>query len=136
MYTGKLYLTNPSRCPLSLTNLFGNHSFQLEDAVREAQHPDVFCSAANVYGKYGYRWAIDADNEEETRLICTDCLNNVFYLIAKKKSNQTKSMDLKMKKKIMETLQWYIKADDHESVAIARENGKVLFNLLEEIVLM
>lgn len=84
MYTGKLSLTNKKRVPLSLTNNFDD-IFGLEDELKECKSAEDFLNTANRFHIFGYRWKIDKDNKDNTRLVYADKLGNIHYLIATKK---------------------------------------------------
>lgn len=133
MYTSKLILTNKSRIPMSLSNYFDD-SFDMVDEVQKCKSAEEFCEVANRYGRC--KWSIASDKKEETRLKGTDAFGNEHFLIAGKEQPEPgQEKEKEIKKKIMDTIIWYAKADDHGDVEVARKNGKVLYDLLQEIMI-
>lgn len=91
MYTGKLILTNKQRTPFALSNNFDD-TFGLVDAVKKCESAKEFCNVANKYHYHKYKWSIDCDSDEDTRLVYKDVLGNVKYLIATKEEQKASSV--------------------------------------------
>lgn len=86
MYSDNLILTNKSRAPLNLTNLFED-TFGLCDAVKDCKDADAFCKTASKHARWKCTWSIARDDATQTRLQYEDRLGNIYYLIANKTGN-------------------------------------------------
>lgn len=86
MYLDNLILTNKSRAPLKLTNLFED-TFGLSEAVTDCKDADAFCKTAIKYMRWDCIWTIARDDATQTRLQYEDRIGNVYYLIANKTGN-------------------------------------------------
>lgn len=86
MYSDNLILTNKSRVPLSLTNLFED-TFGLSEAVTDCKDADAFCETATKYMRWDCIWTVVRDDATKTRLQYEDRLGNIYYLIANKTEN-------------------------------------------------
>lgn len=86
MYKEKLTLTNKRRVPFSLSNHFDD-TFGLIDGLNECETARDFRDLATKYSRFNSYWNIDKDDSKQTRLIWTDRLGNVYYLIAYKENN-------------------------------------------------
>ena len=82
MYTGKVFLTNKNRTPLSLTNDFDD-TFNMIDEIKDCEDISKLTRIADAYSFYRY-WKVDRDDKDETRLSSKDNLGNVHYFICKK----------------------------------------------------
>lgn len=77
---GKVVLTNPSGCPLALSNEFYDE-FEVIEAIRNCNCISELTRIVNTHSRYSKFWKVQSDLEDYTRLKKVDILGNVHYLI-------------------------------------------------------